>query len=306
MAYIAGVVFLLSIMGLNGAQANSATPAECQIWKVPVEVDPPKHDLRPFYVEMHRCLGQCTGKLSISPLQCECVPATTQDVTLKVVTLSGLKPRVFKNHTSCRSQCKTGYKERCIQDGHSWDERTCTCSCPQPLGGSCPSNQFWNTRSCQCECSNTPSSCSLNMAWNKSSCSCQCSVMAFAKCSKKLSATNLKTCRCTGRRRPVITNQVSHSQSDESQTKLVVSLVVIGLLLGTLFIIDLVLLCSNKGFMYAVKTKCSEKKGKDEFINQVEAETGSIALDMDVNQSVKSENCKHKGYYTTQDSVTSV
>lgn len=47
----------------------------------------------------------------------------------------------------------------------------------------------------------------------------------------------------------------------ESKTKLVVPLVAIGLLLGTLFIIDLVLMCSKKGFMYGLMTKCSEGKG---------------------------------------------
>ena len=277
-----------------------------------MEVDPPKHDHIPYYVEMHRCMGQCTGIASISPLRCECVPATTQDVTLRVTTPTGFNLKTFKNHTSCTSQCKASYKNKCQQDGHNWDENTCTCSCPQPrtTSGTCPQNQVWNTRSCQCECPRSPASCSLNMAWNKSSCSCQCSVMAFAKCSKNGWATDLKTCRCVRRRRPVIPGQVSNTESkylfpfspcnispkyttchsvitedftvfmhtlklliylfsaNESQTKLVVSLVVIALLLGTLFIIDSVLLFSKKGFMYGLVTKCKEKKTKEDFISK--------------------------------------
>ena len=55
---------------------------------------------------------------------------------------------------------------------------------------------------------------------------------------------------------------------NESETKLVVSLVVIGLLLGTLFIIDLVLMCSKKGLMYSLAMKCSEKNGNQEFISK--------------------------------------
>ena len=47
-----------------------------------------------------------------------------------------------------------------------------------------------------------------------------------------------------------------------------VSLVVIGLLLGTLFIIDLVLMCSRKGFMYGLVTKCSERKGNKDCISK--------------------------------------
>ena len=162
--------------------ANKAHAANCQPWRVPVEVDPPKHNNRPYYVEMHRCMGQCTNIALISPLQCECVAATTQDITLNVVTPLGYESQTFKNHTSCRSQCKASYKERCIKEGYNWNEPTCTCSCPQELSGSCTTNQFWNTHSCQCECNSAPSSCSSGMSWKKSSCSCQCSAMAFAKC----------------------------------------------------------------------------------------------------------------------------
>jgi uncharacterized membrane protein YobD (UPF0266 family) len=59
--------------------------------------------------------------------------------------------------------------------------------------------------------------------------------------------------------------------ANESQPKLVVSLVVIALLLGTLFIIDSVLLFSRKGFMYGMYrlvTKCKEKKTKEDFISK--------------------------------------
>ena len=68
-----------------------------------------------------------------------------------------------------------------------------------------------------------------------------------------------------------ITQFVLFITGSESETKLVVSLVVIGLLLGTLFVIDLVLLGSKKGFMYGLGTKCSEKKVDDtEFISKTQ------------------------------------
>lgn len=40
--------------------------------------------------------------------------------------------------------------------------------------------------------------------------------------------------------------------------KLVVALVVIGLSLGILIIIDLILMCSKKGFIYGLIKKCNE------------------------------------------------
>ncbi|CAB3989536.1 Hypothetical predicted protein [Paramuricea clavata] len=276
---IEGMLFLGIVLVFSEVQASKARAANCQLWRVPVEVDPPKHNNRPYYVEMHRCMGQCTNIDLISPLQCECVAATTQDITLNVVTPLGYESQIFKNHTSCRSQCKASYKEGCIKEGYNWDEPTCTCSCPQQLSGSCAANQLWNTRSCQCECTSAPSSCSSGMSWNKSSCSCQCSAMAFAKCSKNGWATSLKTCRCIRKPLPPPkAAQVGKRQSSESETKLVVPLVVISLLLGTLFVIDLVLMGSKKGFMYGLKTKCS-KKGDREFINGTE--TGSVTLNMD-------------------------
>lgn len=161
---------------------------------------------------MHRCMGQCTTKLHSSPLLCECVAATTQDVTLRVLTPGGYESRVFKNHTSCRSQCRASYKQKCLQDGFSWNARTCRCDCPQPQSGSCPQNQVWNRRSCRCECPNPPTNCPSGRSWNQSTCSCQCSVMAFAKCSKNGWATDMKTCRCT--RRGVTAAGVEKSQSE--------------------------------------------------------------------------------------------
>jgi hypothetical protein len=197
--------------------ASKAPPANCQPWRVPVEVDPPKHNNRPYYVEMHRCMGQCTNIALISPLQCECVAATTQNITLNVVTPLGYESQTFKNHTSCRSQCKASYKERCIKEGYNWNEPTCTCSCPQQLTGTCAANQFWNTRSCQCECNSAPSSCSSGMSWNKSSCSCQCSAMAFAKCSKNGWATSLKTCRCI--RKPLPPPKAGQVEKSQSKSR---------------------------------------------------------------------------------------
>ena len=147
---------------------------------------------------MHRCMGQCTTKLQNSPQLCECAAATTQDVTLQVLTPGGYENRVFKNHTSCKSQCRSSYKQKCLEDGFSWNVLTCTCNCPQPLSGSCPQNQVWSMQSCRCECPNPPSSCPSGRSWNQSTCSCQCSVMAFAKCSKIGWATDMNTCRCTG------------------------------------------------------------------------------------------------------------
>ena len=126
---------------------------------------------------MHRCLGQCTTKLNNSPLLCECAAATTQDVILKVTTTVGYENRVFKNHTSCKSQCRASHKQKCRKDGFSWNARTCTCDCLLPLSGSCPQNQVWNTRSCRCECPHTPTRCSSGRTWNQSTCSCQCRVI---------------------------------------------------------------------------------------------------------------------------------
>lgn len=54
-------------------------------------------------------------------------------------------------------------------------------------------------------------------------------------------------------------NKFLHCLVNGSETKLVAALVVIGFLLGTLFVIDLVLMCSKKGFIYGLFTKCSEK-----------------------------------------------
>ena len=191
-----------------------APSADCQIWKVPVEVDPPKHNHRPYYVEMHRCMGQCTTKPVMSPLQCECVPATTKNVTLRFITASGTKSRNVLNHTSCRSQCKASHKNRCNNEGYTWHEHSCTCNCNQPLSGPCPTNQFWNTRSCQCQCNSSPSICSASMVWNKSSCSCQCTMSALTKCYNQNKDINLKTCQCTRRRRQTpATGQSAKSES---------------------------------------------------------------------------------------------
>ncbi|XP_028400353.1 balbiani ring protein 3-like [Dendronephthya gigantea] len=252
------LVLALSAIVSHIEAAKKADPANCQPWRVPVAVDAPNHNSRPFYVELHRCMGQCDN---ISPLRCECVDQTSQDISMMVTTTGGLKSQVFKNHTSCKTQCKADYKAKCLQKGHQWDEQTCSCTCPNPPAGTCTlTNNRWNAGTCQCECKPSLSGCPPNKFWNKSICGCQCTIKAFTRCSNIGRATDMSTCKCK-RPKPVASQVVNGNKNNESEKKYVISLAATGVLLAMLLVIDLILMRKEKGFLYSVMN-CHKKKRK--------------------------------------------